>query len=61
MTCREYAKQAGFTVVGKLRRVPVAEHNKDIIAAVYLDENENEYWTTKAGCWCIVTADGGVL
>lgn len=61
MTCREYAKAVGFQVAGQLHRVTVAEHNRDIVKTIYMDEAGNEYWATGAGCWCIVTADGGIL
>lgn len=67
MTIREYAKQCGHEVVGKLVRHPELEKlnetdNKDGRYYFYIDEAGNEYWIdTKDKKVCIVTADGGVI
>lgn len=67
MTCREYAKKNGFSVVGKLRRMP--DHLDMFCGETFpwfMDEAENEYHMDRdeAGrwfCFCIVTADNGVI
>ena len=67
MTIREYAKQRGHKVVGKLVRYPEREKlnetdNKYGRYYFYLDEVGNEYWIdTKDKGVSIVTADGGVM
>ena len=66
MNCREYAKNNGFAVVGKLKRMP--DHFDPFCGMLlpwYMDEAENEYHMDrengKCFCYCIVTADGGVI
>ena len=66
MTCREYAKKCQFKIVGNLKRMP---DHFDFVSGKsyrwYMDEAENEYHLDnpngKWECFCIVTADGGVL
>ena len=62
MTIREYAKIVGFEIVGKLTRFPKGEtygiDNRKQRA--YIDEAGNEYYSDK-DCFCIVTADGGII
>ena len=64
MTVREYAKSIGFEVVGKLKRLPDIYYsigNKHHYP-LWIDEAGNEYCGGhKSGCYCIITADGGVL
>ena len=62
MTIRQYAKSAGFKIVGKLRRMS-ARHNSKLIREVFwIDEAGNEYYRAPDGeSCCIVTADGGVI
>ncbi len=64
MTVREFAKSKGFTVVGKLRRMPDKYYGMDNRHYPwYMDEANNEYLMDDDGvsCGCIVTADGGVI
>ena len=61
MTCREYAKAAGFQVVGQLHRVSVADYNRPDVVAMWVDDGGNEYWRSRTGDCVIVSVDGGVL
>lgn len=65
MTVREYAKSVGFEVVGKLKRLPDVHFGMDDRRKypVWIDEAGNEYCGSyaKGGCYCIITADGGVI
>ena len=67
MTIRQYAKQVGHEVVGKLTRRPELEYTTDFCGdsvwsgyKTYTDEAGNEY-DVKDGSVCICTADGGVI
>ena len=67
MTIREYAKQVGFQIVGKLTRRPdLDDVSRDWSVrirrrnACYMDEAQNEYYIGDDGCY-IITADGGVI
>ncbi len=68
MGIREYAAKVGFTVVGKLTRLPEFEYEtnwfdgskKHIDDRCYFDEGGNEYWTGPKGI-CIVDTEGGVI
>lgn len=65
---REYAKEVGFEVKGKLTRYPEYEYHMDLYTGkkvhsgyiCYIDEAGNEYNVSKKGV-CIVDADGGVI
>ena len=63
MTVREYAKIKNFKIVGKLKRIKDKYYGVcNNHYSVYLDEAKNEYCVDKkAGCFCIVTFDGGIL
>lgn len=64
MTAREYAKSRGFEVIGKLKRMPDKSYGMDDKRHYpwWVDEAGNEYlMDNKAGQFCIITADGGVL
>lgn len=65
MNVREYAKSVGFTVVGKLRRMPDVHYGMDDNRKypVWIDEAGNEYCGSysKDGCFCIITSDGSVI
>ena len=63
MTVRELAQSRGFTVVGKLKRLPDAKYGIDGHYAVWIDEAGNEYMPSDDGVTggCIVTHDGGIL
>ena len=61
MTIREYARQRGVEVVGKLKRISAFD-GRDPDGKryrFYIDEAKNEYTINSNGV-CIVTADGGV-
>lgn len=58
-TIREFAKNVGHEVIGKLTRIAEKETEQDR-SKFYMDEAGNEYWIGKKGI-CIVTADGGVI
>lgn len=67
MTIREFAKERGFEIIGKLTRHPEKEWITDPYsgekvhdARVYVDEAGNEYLVDKKGI-CICTADGSVI
>jgi len=57
MKIRDFAKQNGHEVVGKLVRVAERERGG---CRFYVDGGGNEYWVGKYGI-CIVTVDGGVI
>lgn len=68
MTAREYAKQIGVEIVGKLSR-KTGVHTKysarkdeyvEDRFTIYVDEAGNEFIPDGTGSWCCVTADGGV-
>ena len=68
MTAREYAKECGVELVGKLTK-KVIENNKfnyfkgemEIEKVVYwIDEAGNEISGNKKNGWCLTTADGEV-
>jgi hypothetical protein len=65
MTVREYSKLKGFEVVGKLKRLPDVYYGVDNKShyPLWIDEAGNEYCGdySKDGCYCIITADGGVI
>lgn len=65
MTVREYAKSVGFEVVGKLKRLPDVHYGMDDKHRypLWIDEAGNEYCGShgKCDCYCIITADGGVI
>lgn len=65
MTVREYAKSVGFEVVGKLKRLPDVHYGMDDKRKypLWIDEAGNEHCGSYAegGCFCIITADGGVI
>lgn len=67
MTLREFAKQNGHEIIGKLTRRPEWEYTTDYKGDPkhsgckhYSDEAGNEYISGKNG-HCIVTADGAVI
>ena len=68
MTIREYAREVGHEVVGKLTRRKELEYKTDYYTGkrvwsgykTYTDEALNEY-DVKDGGVCIVTFDGGVI
>lgn len=68
MKIRDYAKEVGFEIAGKLTRHPEWEYTADDFSGKkkhsgcrhYSDEDGNEYIVGKKGM-CIVTADGGVI
>lgn len=67
MTVREYAKQAGHEIVGKLTRCPDREmelqpdgNMKRGKGRAYVDEAGNEYYIDTRGV-CIVDPDGSVI
>ena len=57
MTIRQYAKENGHVVVGKLTRKPEWESNND---RWYVDEDDNEYLVSGDKV-AIVTKEGGVI
>ena len=65
MTVREYAKSVGFEIAGKLKRLHdlysgmADSHHYPL----WIDEAGNEYRGSysRDGCYCIITADGGVI
>lgn len=60
---RELAKILGFTVVGKLRRLPDGKYGMGYHAPLYIDEGGNEYHLGKRDdvcCGCIVDAEGRI-
>lgn len=66
-TIREFAKEVGFEIVGKLTRHPELEMElqwdgtkKRGKERIYLDEAGNEYIIGQKGV-CIVDTDGGVI
>lgn len=62
MTIREYARQRGVEVVGRLKRLP-AYDGRDQDGKryrFYIDEANNEYTINSNGV-CIVTYDGAVF
>ncbi len=65
MTVREYAKLKGFEVVGKLKRLPDVYYGVENKShyPLWIDEAWNEYCDSygKCDCYCIITADGGVI
>jgi urate oxidase len=65
MSIREYAKSVGFEVVGKLKRLPDVYYGMDNKHhyPLWIDEAGNEYCGSNGGCdcYCIITADGGVI
>lgn len=63
MTIREYAKQVGFPVVGKLHRMPDGKQRRRKRREVYwTDEAGNEYYRSHDGkSACIVTTEGAVI
>lgn len=67
MTIRQYAKQAGHEIVGKLTRHQEWEYKEDTFGErkhsgvkSYSDEGGNCYHVSKRGV-CIVTADDTVI
>lgn len=65
MSIREYAKSVGFEIVGKLKRLPDVYYGMDNKNhyPLWIDEAGNEYCGSngKCDCYCIITADGGVI
>lgn len=65
MTVREYAKSVGFEIAGKLKRLPDVYYGMDDSHhyPLWVDEAGNEYRGSysRDGCYCIITADGGVI
>lgn len=65
MTVREYAKLMRFEVVGKLKRLPDVYYGVENKShyPLWIDEAGNEYCGSynKDDCYCIITADGGVI
>ena len=65
MTIREYAKNIGFEVVGKLKRLPDVHYGmgNSKKKKKRIDEAGNEYCGSysKDDGYCIITADGGVI
>lgn len=65
MTIREYAKNIGFEVVGKLKRLPDVHYGmgNSNNYPLWIDEAGNEYCGSysKNDSYCIITADGGVI
>lgn len=65
MTVREYAKLKRFEVVGKLKRLPDVYYGVENKShyPLRIDEAGNEYCGSynKDDCYCIITADGGVI
>ena len=67
MTAREYAKACGVTLQGKLTRKTCVQKYWDYEEddeveerhTYYIDEVGNEMHRVD-GCWCLITADGGV-
>ena len=57
-TIRDYAKEVGFEIVGKLTRTPEAEMSDKHRA--YVDQAGNEYYKS-GNSICITTADGAVI
>lgn len=67
-TIREYAKEVGHEIIGKLTRRPEWEYTQDSITGdkrhdgsrCYIDEGGNEYYIYKKG-FTIVNIDGEVI
>ena len=67
MKVRQYAKQAGFEIIGKLTRRPECEYETDYFGnrvrtdcRAYEDEAKNMYYISKKGV-CIATADNEII
>lgn len=68
MTAREYAKEVGFEIIGKLEKKIVTHERYDIKKdefveaklVFYIDEAGNEFHKEKCN-WCIITADGACI
>lgn len=61
MNAREYAKNKGFNVVGKLTYKGVHRAECEEPVKWWIDEDCNEYWRNLDGAWLIVTKDGAVI
>ena len=65
MSIRQYAKIVGFEVVGKLKRLPDVYYGMDDKHhyPLWIDEAGNEYCGSngRCDCYCIITADGGII
>ncbi len=64
ISVRDYAKAVGFTVVGKLKRMPDKYYGMDNKHHYpwYIDEAGNEYLIdNKSDQHCIITAEGHVI
>lgn len=68
MTAREYAKECGIELVGKLTKKVIAHERFDLLKGemvtkkdtYWIDEAGNELEKGKNGNWCLTTADGTV-
>lgn len=61
MTFRDYAKNRGIEVVGKLKRVPDRHYGaQDSHYPLWVDEAGNEYMGNEKTGFCIVTKDGSI-
>lgn len=68
MTAREFAKENGIEIVGKLtKKVAVTEEfdwgRCEMVEkreVYWIDEAGNEFMGGRSG-WCCITADGGVI
>lgn len=64
ISVRDYAKSVGFTVVGKLKRMPDKYYGMDNEHHYpwYIDEAGNEYlMDDRSRQYCIITAEGHVI
>lgn len=68
MTARQYAKECGVEIVGKLRKVTKESRKWNaykgeevVVKSVYwVDDAGTEINGTRSGGWCLTTSDGTV-
>jgi len=68
MTAREYARDCGVELIGKLTKKVITNEKFDWAKGemveekivFWIDEAGNEIHGNKKSGWCLITADGGV-
>ena len=61
MTIRQYAKQAGFKIVGKLRRRSMVKSPIRAREIFWIDEAGNEYYRSPDGKSCCIVPAGSAV
>lgn len=64
MTIREYVKNYGFNIVGKLNRVNIPDDYRDCYSRgdrLYRDEAGNEFIVSSRGTVVVCASDGSVF